>query len=425
MKEYYQTPFNTATTAPVEGYFADIKNELRNSQSIMSVDRFVVSHLNSIEGTLKLAKSSRIINKSIDNVATNLDENKTEIKCTKNYNIHIKNESDFAYNNDQKNDFCEENKNEGINGNKFYAKNNILNDDYDEMKDLNNIKIKKYIENNDESDDSEIDENIKTTENWKNKGETPLKDTVKKIKKRSTKYVDGCTEIRRFLNTSGLRSTNKTIILNGNLLPAVKIRKNSILVSNTCAFDALLVAMTVAYADFPLFKEYLDTVADKNTFLNLCKEVAFHGANTSTYKVRAEILMNSGICEQNLVHAGTSILNCRANVAGLSYKLLSDIPSSIETKICKNCNNEIQFSNTTVIIESIRHGNNLTQLNNILNEYTEDQLKFCKVCNEKTAMASKKLSCHILIETDIGCNNEENVYRLEDIPKQLFVQNIR
>lgn len=72
-----------------------------------------------------------------------------------------------------------------------------------------------------------------------------------------TKYKYGCDDIWRILKTSGpsgLRSTNKAIIINGNLLSAVKIHKQRLLVSNTCAFDSLLVALTVGYVDFILGK---------------------------------------------------------------------------------------------------------------------------------------------------------------------------
>jgi len=89
MKRYYKTYFDTATSAPVERY-----------QYLMSVDRFVASHLNSIEGTLKIAKSNRIIstkkkifNLSVDNCDFN---NSNGEKCFDDgdkfeYDFHSKN----------------------------------------------------------------------------------------------------------------------------------------------------------------------------------------------------------------------------------------------------------------------------------------------------------------------------------------------
>lgn len=58
-----------------------------------------------------------------------------------------------------------------------------------------------------------------------------------------------CPDIRRVLNTSRLRSTSLTFMLNGNHKPAVKVNKNKILVFNTCAFDAFLAAITTGYID--------------------------------------------------------------------------------------------------------------------------------------------------------------------------------
>lgn len=38
-----------------------MKNELRKGQSLMYVDHFVASHLNSVEDTIKITNSNRII----------------------------------------------------------------------------------------------------------------------------------------------------------------------------------------------------------------------------------------------------------------------------------------------------------------------------------------------------------------------------
>jgi hypothetical protein len=47
-----------ATSAPVKGYFAHAKNELR--QSLRTIDHFVGSHLLSIEEELKIARSLQV-----------------------------------------------------------------------------------------------------------------------------------------------------------------------------------------------------------------------------------------------------------------------------------------------------------------------------------------------------------------------------
>lgn len=65
-------------------------------------------------------------------------------------------------------------------------------------------------------------------------------------------------------------------------------------------------------------------------------------------KLRAEILLDSGVGNNTEIQPGTSMLNCVANEVGLS------MPSSVQSKSCVNCNEKKkkQFFNTTVILES-------------------------------------------------------------------------
>jgi virulence-associated protein VapD len=95
-----------------------------------------------------------------------------------------------------------------------------------------------------------ITDELMAQENWRNKADQPIKIKKKIINsKRLSKYTSPCSDIRRILNTSGLRSTSLSVILNENLLPSVKVNKEKILILNTCAFDSLLVAITVSYID--------------------------------------------------------------------------------------------------------------------------------------------------------------------------------
>jgi len=57
----YNSPYDIATSAPVEGDFNTLKNQiLRFEQKPMSIDRFVIRHLKSIDGSTKIMRSSQI-----------------------------------------------------------------------------------------------------------------------------------------------------------------------------------------------------------------------------------------------------------------------------------------------------------------------------------------------------------------------------
>jgi len=60
MKTYFKSPYENSTSAPVEGDFAELKNRiLMHESKPMKVDRFIVTHINSIENSLKIARSNQ------------------------------------------------------------------------------------------------------------------------------------------------------------------------------------------------------------------------------------------------------------------------------------------------------------------------------------------------------------------------------
>jgi hypothetical protein len=82
MARHYKSKYEKAISAPVKGYFSHAKNELR--QSLRTIDRFFGSHLLSIEGELKMAKSLQV--------------NKNQEYKSKN-DIKSNNSSDMIYSN--------------------------------------------------------------------------------------------------------------------------------------------------------------------------------------------------------------------------------------------------------------------------------------------------------------------------------------
>jgi len=81
----------------------------------------------------------------------------------------------------------------------------------------------------------------------------PFKKNKKKIT-RPTKYTKPCQDIDRILNSSRMRSHKKTLLLNGNISNQCKIKKDVYMITNTCAFDAIAVAIAVAYNDNNSYK---------------------------------------------------------------------------------------------------------------------------------------------------------------------------
>lgn len=90
MVGYFKSPYSTATSAPVEGDFAELKHRiLRHDFKPMSADRFVVTHLQNLESSMKLARSKQLFPKNDKTPSKNSQDleisgSKTELNI---YNI--------------------------------------------------------------------------------------------------------------------------------------------------------------------------------------------------------------------------------------------------------------------------------------------------------------------------------------------------
>lgn len=114
------------------------------------------------------------------------------------------------------------------------------------------------------SDETSVSSNsLKTTENWRGKGnsEDPKlpksKDRI--IKKRFRKYMDPNPDIERFLNKKSTRSNLNSLLINGNIGTPLRIAKNKYLVLNTCPMDAVVAIIAMAYIDFQSYRNFIDS----------------------------------------------------------------------------------------------------------------------------------------------------------------------
>lgn len=82
---------------------------------------------------------------------------------------------------------------------------------------------------------------------------------------------------------------------------------------------------------------YIDDIKS-NPFIKLCKDVALHESTSITYEQRGHLLVESELFKMSHVEYGTSMLDANVNINALYNKLLSGIPSSMQTLICSLCN---------------------------------------------------------------------------------------
>ncbi|XP_025423855.1 uncharacterized protein LOC112693141 [Sipha flava] len=162
-----------------------------------------------------------------------------------------------------------------------------------------------------------------------------------------------------------------------------------------------------------------------NPFIRLCKDVALHGSTSITYQQRGNLLLESEFFKKSPVESGTSMLDANINIISLNNKLLSDIPSSIQTLECTICNTKTVFHDATIILnELFNSSGHLEDINKYLNKYiTEKKEKWCPNCKKISRNSIRVLQEHILLETDVFKYNtiNENKILVNDITSKLFI----
>lgn len=234
-------------------------------------------------------------------------------------------------------------------------------------------------------------------------------DHLKKIKNkitRPTKYTKPCQDIDRVLNSSRMRWHKKTLLLNGNISNQCKIKKDVYMVTNTCAFDAIVVAIAVEYNDNNSYKQYVNDC--ENLFLQFSKDLAIQGPNKIIYRRRVDLLLMH--FNKSEIYPKVQTINSECNVTKIIQSYLKDEPSATECISCNKCG-YITRPSPTIILPS---NSDIIQLQTLLNVYTENRNSKCSKCGD-IKISSRVLGEHIFIETDFFTTP----IQLQHIPKKL------
>lgn len=148
-----------------------------------------------------------------------------------------------------------------------------------------------------------------------------------------------------------MRSHKKTLILNGNISNQCKIKGHVYVVTNTCPFDAIVVGLSVAYNDYPTYRDFIIS-NQNNELLLFSKILASNGGTQTLYNARVELLKRH--FEESLLCPKVHSINCECNVTKIDECYLQDIPSAVEYIICENCE-ECTKSSPTIILSLTLH----------------------------------------------------------------------
>lgn len=128
---------------------------------------------------------------------------------------------------------------------------------------------------------------------------------------------------------------------NGSLCNATIVNKEHIVVTKTCAFDALLHIVASGTRMRENYKQDIGELVPKNLFLKLVLDILKRGKiNANDYSAKAKILCNIPIYNKQqwkLCTRGIAFLNANSNVAHLAEYLFQDVPSFMRSYNCLNC----------------------------------------------------------------------------------------
>jgi len=258
MKTHFHSPYDTATSASVEGDFKELKCIiLHHERKPMTADRFVVHHLNSIDSNTKIFRSSQLRNDATITKNPHLTTLKPKIishKISGASNFHS---SETSINNlyDDINEQADELSSQSLSNECYSISNNIISsqlsysssisaishilDDDNELNaslDSSHRSCSSSISAvlNISDDDNELNISLGSlyaTENWRGLGKesTFIEGNNKSKRSRSTKYMQANKEIETILNKRSMRSKLDSVLRNGNESSVIMYKKKGIL----------------------------------------------------------------------------------------------------------------------------------------------------------------------------------------------------
>lgn len=137
-------------------------------------------------------------------------------------------------------------------------------------------------------------------------------------------------EIDQLLSSKHLRSNLNSLILNGNTTTLVRLGKEKYIVYNTCAFDSVVVMLSMAYIDIPSYKCYVD--GNDNKLLMFSKQLAIKSSCRSLYNTRVSIIRK--IFHEDEGITNLKVIDARCNVSFIIINFMKNAPSSIEDIVC-------------------------------------------------------------------------------------------
>jgi len=261
-----------------------------------------------------------------------------------------------------------------------------------------------------------------------NKNKLPC---IKQRKKRG-KFLQPCPDIT-IIHQKPTANRTSGIIQNGNKLAPVKIFNKKVSFRNTCAFDSIIEILASSYCNFQKFKTFVDvaTKSNENSILKIVLNYARAGVSKSLYRQRANLLYAYIHRNQD----DSNEISCVINVCRLFEEMMENYPSLIEKIYCNKCEYNTEKIRQTISVQTqpiLKQG--IQCLQDCIQKVVQDQIIYCKHCQEKCAISKKIFSSYVCIDIEYVYQSMlQRAYKfsgnitsnIRDIPIYLLINNVR
>lgn len=304
MRPYFQIDEEIATSSSVKAEFADLKHRAFKGKLPMRADKFVLQHLDYIDGKIKLASCQKsILNTDVE------QQNKITHNYSSASSVEMQTE-EISFD--------------------ISTYSNVNNRNITEDIDTDHINEKSTASDTIDSED-QLQCNI--YENWRGRfRQSPQEQCSIAKKRRKPSYLDKCPEWD-FIKLA--KDQHIPLMQNGNTCKSVTINGKVINVSQTCAFDAILHLVASGIASIKCYEDIIKS--SENRSINLITSILESGKIIANhYSERAKILMDLPLFSDTLTMYTRTIykLNTNCNVAHLINYLFPDISSCRATIEC-------------------------------------------------------------------------------------------
>lgn len=184
------------------------------------------------------------------------------------------------------------------------------------------------------------------------------------------------------------------VLLNGNIVNSVYMLDQHIRITNTCAFDAVLQSLLIAYRDWSRYKSYVDFSPIKIlTFIKLLSAV---GATPELYKERTIILSNFfPVSEENRI-------DCVTNITLLTDKLFQQAMSYRTLQECLLCFKK--HRKDVVVLEislNLLRQYNISCLQLAIDHSIIPKNLKCDYCGNEKIRLSLKTGAHLFLDIEL------------------------